>query len=143
MSFEEVLAQTRDRMSPLLRSFYPGAEWPFHEVIGFIDEVGSATIASVGPSGHPHAAVVIAKFVAGAVHFTVTPGTILERNLTREPRIGFSVAEGHRSVMGQGRATRAATLHGHGTGDPEWAQIAPSGWSGSIWRIEPTSVFAG
>jgi len=134
---QDALDRSMHATSDQTRSFFVDA-WTAEQVVEFVDQQRNVTIATCGPTGFPHAAVVIARCFDGVVHFTVTPGSILHRNLTADDRIGFSVTDRSHAVLGQGRARRV----GAAPDLPELGSFAPAGWTGDIYAIEVSRVFA-
>ena len=119
------------------------------EMISFVNTAGAATIATANAKGVPHAAVVIAACAGEDIYFTVTPGSVMARNLADRPSLAFTICYGDRAVMGQGTgvlvgeardleqliATLAACCLG--------GAFTPPGWEGLVYRIEIKRIVAG
>jgi hypothetical protein len=72
-------------------------------VIELVDDVHQLTVATASSSGVPHASVVIAKCVDGAILFTVSGKSVLHRNLLTDDRCAITCVRDSSSLMGQGR----------------------------------------
>ena len=134
--------------SPFTRSLFEHDTFDAAGVEQLINSVRNLTVATVTGSGEPHAAVVIAAFVDGDIHFTVSDKSVLQRNLTRHPRVAFTACDGTHTLMGRGDAVLAA----RSLDDPDLiAKLAaasdsgsftPAGWDGSVYRLEIDWIFA-
>lgn len=133
------LARSQRRATSLTQSFFTGERWDAQRVIDFVNDVGGISVATVSAAGIPHAAFTICGGVDEQIVFTVTPGTILHRNLAANRRIGFTVTTPSHSLMGQGIAERLLTM----PADHPAAGIAPLGWVGEVWTVAPTGLVAG
>ncbi len=135
------------RASEFTRSLFEDAPWSAAQVAELVNK-SQLTVASVSAAGMPHAAVVIAACQDERIHFTVMPGSRLERNLVANDAIAFTVCDRAHAVMGQGRAVRV----GHA---PDCADLidslavasasgrfTPDGWQGDVYRIAITRIFA-
>jgi pyridoxine/pyridoxamine 5'-phosphate oxidase len=134
--------------SEFTRSLLGEDSWTAQQVVDFVNEQQSATIATVNGNGQPHAAMVIAASANDAFFFTVSPETVLARNVTSNNRIGLSVSDSSRAVVGQGRAERvgAATelsdLISEVAAASPSGRFTPNGWDGDIFRVDFTRLFA-
>jgi nitroimidazol reductase NimA-like FMN-containing flavoprotein (pyridoxamine 5'-phosphate oxidase superfamily) len=145
---QTVLNRSVENASPFTRSLFEKSQWDAARVATFVNEQHGLTVATVSKDGEPHAAVVIAGFLDGAIHFTVSPRSVLLRNLKRSGRVAFSVCGGEHNVMGQGTAVVAA----RSLDDPELIErlaaassvgkFTPPGWDGFIYRIDVDRIFA-
>lgn len=134
--------------TPFTRSIFASDAWDAARVAGFVNAVRNLTAATVGPTGAPHAAVVIAACHAQQIHFSVAPESVLARNLARGSRLAFTLAEKSHAVMGQG----SAVLAGRSPQDVELIErlaaasrsgrFTTPGWEGLIYRIEIDRIFA-
>lgn len=112
------------------------------EVADLVNAAGGITVATVSQAGVPHAALVVALCVDGTIVFTSNRESVVERNLTREPRIAVTCSvKGQGGLMGQGLARRLGSyderseLH-----DAFGARL--SGWDGLLYAFEPRRLFA-
>ena len=136
------------RAGEFTRSLFGEERWTAAQIEGFVNEQRNVTIASTNTSGQPHAAVVIGGCVDDEIVFTVHPQSVLARNLTANPRIGFSVCDRRHVVMGQGRAERVgnaaqcadliSTLASASVG----GTFTPPDWDGDLYRIDIRRIFA-
>jgi hypothetical protein len=101
--------------------------------------VKTITVCTITASGDPHATVVVGC-IDGAIHFTVSDGTPLQRNLARDRRIAFTVSDRDRAVIGRGEAGLVArsledpALVARLAGVTDNGTFTPAGWGGSIWH---------
>lgn len=148
-TLRDALHRSQAGASDLTKSFFAGGFLDAAAVIALVNGVEAATIATVSDAGIPHAACVIAACHDEVIHFTVTPGSVLARNIDHQPRIGFSVMNREHSVMGQGDAS----LVGRSLTAPQLlesldrasssGQFTPRGWDGLVYRIVPRRIVAG
>jgi pyridoxine/pyridoxamine 5'-phosphate oxidase len=141
------LALSARSASPLTKELF-AESWTAEQLADFVCEQRNATIATTNTSGQPHAAVVIASVTDDDIYFTVTPGSVLARNLAVNNRIAISVCDRVHAVMGQGRAVRVGAASGL---EPLIAQLTaasrsgrftPEGWNGDIYRVDLRRLFA-
>lgn len=79
------------------------------ELIAFLKQRDHGVVATIGPRGGPHAAVVgIATADDGSIVFDTAGTTRKARDLRRDPRIALTVWEGERTVQLEGRAVEPA-----------------------------------
>jgi len=96
--------------TPFARSLFMPAQWDAQQVQQFVNEVGNMTVATVNASGMPHAAPVIAGCADGTLCFSVSPKSVLLRNLAAGSRIAFTVVGSGHNVLGQGSAEPVGEL---------------------------------
>lgn len=148
-TLREALDRSQSTATELVSSFFPGGFLGPDEVAGLVNETRGATIATVSDAGIPHASYVIAACLDEVIHFTVAPGSILERNIGHQPRIGFTIVGQQRSAMGQGdavfvaRSLEADDLLASLDQASGAGRFTPEGWDGSIYRIELRRLVAG
>src|SRR3989442_796843 len=92
------------KASPLARRIYANDRWSASSVQLFINKVMAATVATVRADGLPHAAVVLAACMDGTVYLTASVGSLLLRNLQREPALSMTIADRDHDVTIHGRA---------------------------------------
>src|SRR5437588_5289958 len=61
-------------------------------------------IATTDPDGRPHIVQSWGVWVDGALYFEGSERTRWARNLARDPRVGFGMEAGHRTVYGEAKA---------------------------------------
>lgn len=146
---QEAIDRSMEGASQVTRAMFEDLVWSADEVISFVNNVRSATIATANAEGVPHAAVVIAACADENIHFTVTPGSVMARNLAARPEMAFSVCYAGRAIMGQGSAALigeaarleeliAALASTSGVGS-----FTPPGWEGLMYRIDIRRIFTG
>lgn len=145
---QEALDRSLADASPFTRSLFEPDTLDADGVERFVNSVRNLTVSTVTASGDPHAAVVIAACVDGEIHFTVSDRSVLQRNLSRGPRVAFTACDRTHTLMGRGDAV----LAGRSLEDPDLiARLAaasdsgtftPTGWDGSVYRLEIDRVFA-
>lgn len=145
---QEALDRSLADASPFTRSLFEPDTLDADGVERFVNSVRNLTVSTVTASGDPHAAVVIAACVDGEIHFTVSDRSVLQRNLSRGPRVAFTACDRTHTLMGRGDAV----LAGRSLEDPDLiARLAaasdsgtftPTGWDGSVYRVEIDRVFA-
>lgn len=145
---QEALDRSLADASPFTRSLFEPDTLDADGVERFVNSVRNLTVSTVTASGDPHAAVVIAACVDGEIHFTVSDRSMLQRNLSRGPRVAFTACDRTHTLMGRGDAV----LAGRSLEDPDLiARLAaasdsgtftPTGWDGSVYRLEIDRVFA-
>lgn len=148
-SLHEAMERSQSGASNLTKSYFARGFLDPGQVVDVVNEAQAATIATVSKAGVPHAAYVIAACLDDVIHFTVTPGSVLERNINQEPRIGFTVATQHHSIMGQGDAAEVA----RSLDDPGLIEalgqvtssgtFTPGGWDGLVYQITPRRLVGG
>ena len=75
------------------------------ELIAFLKQRDHGVVATIGPRGEPHAAVVgIATGDDGSIVFDTVGSTRKAQDLRRDSRIALTVWEGERTVQLEGRA---------------------------------------
>lgn len=133
--------------SPLTRRVYANDRWSAAAAQAFINRVMAATIATVRSNGRPHAAVVLTACLRGTVIFTATSGSVLLRNLERQPAISMTVTDRDHDL----------TIHGAGeclgkAGDrtdlvmelgalSRRGHFLPSGWDGYLYQVRIDRIF--
>jgi len=147
---QEALDRSLTEANDFTRAMYADQTWSDDEVISFVSAARSATIASANAEGIPHAAVVIAACHEDEhIYFTVTPSTVLSRNIVARPQIAFSICFADKSVKGQG----VGVLVGRALELPDLVQalgapgsghgFVPPEWDGLIYRIDVRRIFTG
>jgi pyridoxamine 5'-phosphate oxidase-like protein len=130
------------------RSLFDEESWTAQQVVEFVNKRRNATVATVNPSGQPHAAVVIAASVRDSIFFTVAPQSVLARNLAANDRIALSVCDSTHAIMGQGKAVQVGPATELGALIAELAdasqagRFTPEGWDGYIYRVDFRRLFA-
>jgi hypothetical protein len=145
---QEALDRSIADASPFTRSLFEPDTLDADGVERFVNSVRNLTVSTVTASGDPLAAVVIAACVDGEIHFTVSDRSMRQRNLSRGPRVAFTACDRTHTLMGRG----GAVLAGRSLEDPDLvARLAaasdsgtftPTGWDGSVYRVEIDRVFA-
>lgn len=148
-SLQEAVERSQAGASEQTTSYFAHGFLDVGQVVEVINDTQAATIATVSHAGLPHAAYVIAACLDETIHFTVTPGSVLERNLDHQSRIGFTIVNQHHSIMGQGDAVRVARsldapdlLEALGQVTSS-GTFTPPGWDGLVYRIEPRRLVGG
>ena len=100
---QAVLDHTLASASPFTRGLFVKAP-SAASVVALINDAHELTVATTSPSGVPHAALVVAGCVDGQIVFTVSPGSVLERNLNSAPRVAITCSSRPAGLMGQGAA---------------------------------------
>lgn len=145
---QQVLDRSIENASPFTRSLFETQQWDADQVAAFVNTNHNVTISTVTKAGEPHAAVVIAACLDKQIYFTVSPRSLLRRNLDREPRIAFSIADRSNTVMGTGTAVLVArSLDDPGlierlASATDGGTFTPPGWDGLVNRIEIQRIFA-
>ncbi len=74
------------------------------QVREFLEAVRFAVVATVNPDGSPQQSVIWYLLEGDTIVMNTARGRAKERNLRRDPRISFLVADGYRYVRVEGRA---------------------------------------
>ena len=133
--------------NPLARRIYANHAWTASMVRRFVNGVMAATVATVRPDGRPHAAVTICGCLDGAFHFTVSDGSVLLRNLERQPAVAITVTDREHDLTAMGDAARAGRvgelpdLVRRLSAAVTRGQFVPEGWDGWIYTLPPAKVF--
>jgi len=133
--------------SPLARRVYANDRWSAVAVQRFINKVMAATVATVRDDGRPHAAVVLTACLDGTVYFTASSGSLLLRNLEREPAVSITVADrehdltihGHADRLG--RASDLVELVRELHGLSRRGQFIPRDWDGYLYAVHIDRIF--
>ena len=146
---QEAIDRSMAEANDFTRAMFAELVWTADEVISFVNSVRSATIATANDEGTPHAAVVIAACLDEQIYFTVSPPSIMARNLAARPAMAFSFCYADKSIKGQG----TAVLVGHAGDLPDLlAELAATGsndgftppdWDGLVYRIDIRRIFTG
>jgi len=134
--------------TPFARSLFMPAQWDAQQVQQFVNEVGNMTVATVNASGMPHAAPVIAGCADGTLCFSVSPKSVLLRNLAAGSRIAFTVVGSGHNVLGQGSAEPVGEARGLGHLARALGEQSRLGglilepWEGLIYAVTPSRLFA-
>jgi Pyridoxamine 5'-phosphate oxidase len=127
---------------------FGGAGWDAERVVEFINTVKTITVCTVSAGGDPHAAFVIVGCIDSGIHFTVSDGSLLRRNLACSGRVAFTVNDRDHAVIGRGEAVLVARSLEAPDLVAGLARVAdngtftPAGWDGAIWRIAVDRIFA-
>lgn len=73
------------------------------EMRAFLEEVRFGVVGTTSPNGSPHVTVMWYLFEGDEIVFNTARGRLKERNLRRDPRASFIVAEGYKFVRIDGR----------------------------------------
>ena len=82
----------------------PGARWA--EAIQELRRATTCWVATIHPTGRPHAVPVLAVVTGDAVHFAAGPTTQKARNLARDPRLTLTTSGDALDVVVEGVADR-------------------------------------
>ncbi|HMC52303.1 MAG TPA: pyridoxamine 5'-phosphate oxidase family protein [Acidimicrobiales bacterium] len=134
--------------SPLSKRLFSRRGMDAGEVQKFVNRVMGATIATIGPDGRPHAALVLAACDDGTFIFTASPGSALLRNLRRLPDIALTVTAAEHDVTVRGSAEhlgQAAALDEllerlHSLS--KRGRFTPPGWEGELYAVAVEKIFA-
>ena len=69
----------------------------------FLSELRFGVVGTTNPNGSPHVTVMWYLYEHGAIVFNTARGRLKDRNLSRDPRCSFIVAEGYKFVRVDGR----------------------------------------
>lgn len=133
--------------SPLARRIYANDRWSAASVQAFVNRVMAATIATVRPDGRPHAAVGLSACLHGTVLFTASPGSLLLRNLERQPWVSMTVTDRDHDLTLHGQAERL----GRAGELPELVRelsaisrrgyFLPRDWDGYLYQVRIDRIF--
>lgn len=104
-ALQTTIDRSLDHASTLSRTIFADEAWSASRIQDFVNEVGAMIVATANRSGVPHAAPVVAGCADDDLYFSVSPGSVLRRNLVDGSRIAFTVAGHGHTVVGQGTAT--------------------------------------
>jgi hypothetical protein len=142
-----VIDHSLDHASSLTRQLF-GDRWTADAVERFVNRVAAASVATVRPDGRPHAVLVVVACLDGVIHFSVTPGSVLLRDLKRDDRVALTVSDMVSGVMAEGRA-RPMGCGGEIEGllvrlgsVVDRRVFTPPGWDGCVYALEPDRLFA-
>ena len=115
----------------------------------FINQVASATVATVGRDDRPHASLtLVACSNSGDLYIAVNRRSALSRNLKRSPYVAITVDASEHGLMAQGKAVLAGMAPDlRETLMPELDAImargrwVPVDWDGAVYRLELTRIF--
>ncbi|MBW3612201.1 MAG: pyridoxamine 5'-phosphate oxidase family protein [Actinobacteria bacterium] len=133
--------------SPLTRRVYANDRWSAAAAQAFVNRVMAATIATVRSNGTPHAAVVLTACLRGTVIFTATTGSVLLRNLARQPAISMTVTDRdhdltiHGEAERLGKAADLADLVMELGGLSRRGYFLPSTWDGYLYQVRIDRIF--
>jgi PPOX class probable F420-dependent enzyme len=92
------------------------------EVTSFLEQSRTATMATIGPTGHPHLVAMWYGWLDGKIYFETKAKSQKAVNLRRDPRISVSVEAGHSYDQLRGVAVEGtATIIDDTTSDEYWA----------------------
>lgn len=144
---QRVIDHSLQTASPLARRIYANDRWSAASVQHFINQVMAATIATVRADGRPHASVGLAACVHGRVIFTASLGSLLLRNLERQPAISMTVTDRAHDLTIHGRSRRLgkaaelADLVRDLDALARRGQFIPRGWKGYLYQVELERIF--
>ena len=150
MSIEDlqrVIDGSLDGASPLARRIYVNDRWSATAVQRFINEIRAATVATVRSDGRPHASVVLAACMDGTMYFTASIGSLLLRNLRRQPAVAITIADREHDVTihGQavplGKASDLAELVSELHSLSRRGQFIPRDWDGYMYAVRIGRIF--
>ncbi|TML43533.1 MAG: hypothetical protein E6G27_01395 [Actinobacteria bacterium] len=134
--------------SPLSKRLFSKGGMDASEVQRFVNRVMGATVATVGPDGRPHAALVLAACDDGTLIFTASPGSALLRNLGLSPAVALTVTAPEHDVTVRGTADRLGQageldelverLHALA----KRGRFTPPGWIGELCSVQIEKIFA-
>ncbi len=133
--------------SPLARRIYANDRWSAAAVQAFVNRVMAATVATVRSDGRPHAAVTLTACLHGRVIFTATTGSLLLRNLERQPAISMTVTDRdhdltiHGEAEGLGKAGELVDLLSELDALSRRGYFLPKGWNGRLYRARIDRIF--
>lgn len=146
---QEAIDRSMAQASETTREMFGHLVWSAEEVISFVNTVRTATIATANGDGLPHAAVAIIASVDDHLYFTVTPSSVMARNLADRPELAFSVCYADKAIMGQGTAVLLGSaedlddlLTALAATGPH-PGFTPPGWEGLMYRIDIRRIFTG
>lgn len=144
---QRVIESSLATASPLARRVFANERWSAASVQRFINRVMAATVATVRSDGRPHAAVVLAACRKGSVYFTATLGSVLLRNLERQPAVAITVTDRDHDLTLLGEAVRL----GRASDLPELVrdlhalsrrgQFTPRDWDGYLYLVRIERIF--
>ncbi len=73
------------------------------EIRAFLEQVRFGAVGTTNPNGSPHVTVMWYLFEDDEIVFNTARGRLKDRNLTRDPRASFIVADGYKFVRVDGR----------------------------------------
>jgi pyridoxine/pyridoxamine 5'-phosphate oxidase len=144
---QRVIDATLLAASPLARRIYANDRWSAAQVQRFINRVMAATVATIRRDGRPHAAVVLTACLDGTVYFAASDGSLLLRNLERQPVVSMTVTDRdhdltiHGHVDRVGRARDLAELVNKLHKLSRRGQFIPRDWDGDIYVVHIDRIF--
>jgi hypothetical protein len=144
---DDLLHATLQRARPFAQTIFT-EPWTAGEVQEFVNRVGSATAATVGPTGWPHTAWVPAACIDGTIYLVGSPGSVFLRNLEHDSKLAFSVTGDGQGIFGQGHgqpvAVTSRLLEVFGRlGQPEGGSATEAGWQFQVVELRPRRLFTG
>ena len=136
--------------SPLTRELFAEGHMNAEAVRDFVNRVMSASIATVGPAGRPHASLtLVACSNDGQIYFAANQRSALFRNLQRSPYVALTVDAQEHGLMAQGRAELAGfaadlrdSLIRQLDALMKRGRWAPADWEGAVFRVQLERIFA-
>ena len=128
-----------------------GELMPWSFVVGELTKARNYWVVTVGRQNRPHSAPVWGAFVADDLFLETSPTTRKARNLARNPAVVVHTESGDEVVIVEGSAARfpasaelAVEIARAFAGKYEGYHPDPAEWAaqGSLYRVEPTVVFA-
>jgi|ERR1700694_3456394 len=134
---QAVLDASKTRASSFTQRLFSG-EWDAKAVESFVNMTRNLTLAVVRQNGLPHAAPVICGAVDGAIHVTISPGSVLAACLERSAEAAFTVTDLANTLIGAGTAERVGRpselvelTAGLDRASP-FGSFAPEGWDAGM-----------
>lgn len=148
VGLQAALERSLANATPLTRQFFADTTWDAEEVQRFVNQTMTASVATVRPDGRPHAAWVLAACTRGTIYFTAATGSVLLRNLRRNPAVALTVTNHVHGVMADGKARCMGTAREVPDLVEEIdlvvrrAYLIPPGWDGELWALDVDHIFA-
>ena len=136
--------------SPLAKELFADGHMDAAAVKDFINRVMSASIATTGPSGRPHASLtLIACSDDGQIYFAANRRSVPFRNLQRSPYVALTVDAPEHGLMAQGQAELVGyapdlrdSLIPELDALMQRGRWVPDDWDGAVYRIDIDRIFA-
>ncbi len=131
--------------SPLTRQVFKRATATLVERT--VNRVMSATVATVGSDGKPHASVVAAGCVHGTIYLAVSAGSAVMGNLRRLPSVAVTVTSAEHDVVVRGeavemgKASDCEVLLAKLGAVSRRGRFMPPTWKGYLYRVLVERIF--
>ena len=153
MSLEELQAKIDASIrnaSPLTKELFAGNRLDPEAVRDLINRVMTITVATVSPSGRPHASLTLgACSNEGRIYFAANRRSVPFRNLQRSPYVALTVDAQEHGIMAQGQAELVGyapdlrdTLLPELDALMQRGRWVPEDWDGAVYRIDIDRIFA-